>query len=159
MGDGGGNGIGGFFRLVLALDFGIIGVAIVFIDDGHTGLAGFIRLDIDGALAGLLGICILGGILGTGQAVTGQVQSLAVQFGMEGGSACGIHCPAVPRPRIVDRVLGHQQAHRCGVVRTHIHRAGGFIVGQFYRAVGGNIEQCIIEEDACIRNVLTRREF
>ena len=49
---------------------------------------------------------------------------------MEGGGAGGIHCPAVPRPRIVDRVLGHQQAHRSGVVRFHIHRAGGFIVGQ-----------------------------
>ena len=72
---------------------------------------------------------------------------------MEGSGACGIHCPAVPRPRIVDRVLGHQQAHRCGVVCTHIHRAGGFIVGQFYRAVSGNRKQSILKKDIHIISV------
>lgn len=85
------------------------------------------------------------------------MQAVVVEVGVESGGAGGVQRPAVPRPALVDVVLGHEQVDVGRVLRSHIYGAVGFVVSQLDRAAGRDGKEGVVEEKAGKSRIRRRR--
>ena len=151
---GDGNGKFGGFNRVRSFDVRRIAVAVIFVDDGNIVCA-----SRDSTLADNIVFTvtahIFGGILGVGNAVTAQMQALAVQAGMEFSGAGSIDDPVMPRPVFGSIVLSERHINLKGsAVRAFdIYGALLFVIGQLDCTAGRNREEGIIQKNVGSRIV------